>query len=150
MIWNDFACVFQNLNVSRMFSIAAMEEAVHTGEELAKELQKARSEAAVNKEEAKGIRKRLAGCHFHYKELQEHYDQLLKQNEECERELAKAEKYESLYNAKEESWSSMIESIREKHRVAEEKADMLGKENSLLQQLCDRLQAEIKLLPAEA
>jgi len=127
-----------------------LEEAVQTGEELAKELQRARSEAAVNKEEAKGIRKRLAGCHFHYKELQEHYDQLLKQNEESERGLAKAEKYESLYNAKEESWSSMIEGIKEKHRVAEEKTEMLRKENDLLQQLCDRLQAEMKLLPAEA
>mmetsp|Transcript_3159 Transcript_3159/g.7490 ORF Transcript_3159/g.7490 Transcript_3159/m.7490 type:complete len:840 (-) Transcript_3159:119-2638(-) len=135
----------------------AMEEAVQTGEELAQELQRARSEAAVNKEEAKGIRKRLAGCHFHYKELQEHYDQLLKVNEENERELVKAEKYEGLYNAKEESWALMLDSIREKNRVAEEKAGLaeekamsLGKEKEQLQLLCDRLQAEMKLLPAEA
>lgn len=134
-----------------------MEEAVQTGEELAQELQRARSEAAVNKEEAKGIRKRLAGCHFHYKELQEHYDQLLKVNEENERELVKAEKYEGLYNAKEESWALMLDSIREKNRVAEEKAGLaeekatsLGKEKEQLQLLCDRLQAEMKLLPAEA
>ena len=134
-----------------------MEEAVQTGEELAQELQRARSEAAVNKEEAKGIRKRLAGCHFHYKELQEHYDQLLKVNVENERELAKAEKYEGLYNAKEESWALMLDNIREKKRVAEEKAGLaeekannVGKEKEELQQLCDRLQAEMKLLPAEA
>ena len=86
-----------------------------------------------------------------------YYDQLLKVNEENERELVKAEKYEGLYNAKEESWALMLDSIREKNRVAEEKAGLaeekatsLGKEKEQLQLLCDRLQAEMKLLPAEA
>jgi len=76
----------------------AMEEAVLTGEKISNELQLARTEVAVNKEETKGVRKRLAGCHFHYKELQQHYDTILKQNEELERRLGEAEEYEALHN----------------------------------------------------
>ena len=38
----------------------------------------------------------------------------------------------------------------EKAGLAEEKANNVGKEKEELQQLCDRLQAEMKLLPAEA
>ena len=131
-----------------------MEEAEQTVEELSKQLQVARSEATVNKEEAKGIRKRLAGCHLHYKELQQHYDALLKQNDECERELAKADKHEMLHellhNSEAKSWAESMDSVREKHRIAEEKASILGKENDKLQQLCNELQSEKRVAPAEA
>lgn len=125
----------------------AMEEAVQTGEELSKQLQAAKSEAAVNKEEARGIRKRLAGCHFHYKELQQHYDEVLKQNEEYEKELIKAEKYEALHNAQADSWADSMDSVREKRRIAEEKAKNLLNENKQLKQLCEQLQADMGLAP---
>jgi chromosome segregation ATPase len=81
-----------------LYLLAAMEEAVLTGEILSNELQLARTEAAANKEETNGVRKRLAGCHFHYKELQQHYDAMVKQNEELERRLGEAEEYEALHN----------------------------------------------------
>ena len=127
-----------------------MEEAVETGEELAKELQLARKEAAVNKEETKGVRKRLAGCHFHYKELQQHYNDLLKQKEDHERLLAKAQKHEALHKSQAESWAATMENVREKRRIAEEKVDALTRENEDLQQLCNQLKEETKFLPAEA
>ena len=127
-----------------------MEEAVQTGEELAKELQLARKEAAVNKEETKGVRKRLAGCHFHYKELQQHYNEVLKQNEDHERLLAKAQKHEALHKSQAESWTATMENIREKRRAAEEKVDALTRENANLQQECNQLKEELKFLPAEA
>ena len=101
--------------------IEAMEEAVQTGEELSKQLQAAKSEAAVNKEEARGIRKRLAGCHFHYKELQQHYDEVLKQNAEFEKDLIKAEKYEALHNAQADSWVDSMDSVREKRTIQKER-----------------------------
>lgn len=128
----------------------AMEEAVETGEELAKQLQMARSEAAVNKEETKGVRKRLVGCHFHYKELQEQYDAVLKQSDDQERRLAKAQKHEALHNSQAESWAAMMENVRGKRRAAEEKMDSLTKEKEELQQLCYQLKEENKYLPAEA
>lgn len=127
--------------------IEAMEEAVQTGEELSKQLQAAKSEAAVNKEEARGIRKRLAGCHFHYKELQQHYDEVLKQNAEFEKDLIKAEKYEALHNAQADSWVDSMDSVREKRRIAEEKAKNLLNENKQLKQLCEQLQADMGLAP---
>lgn len=127
-----------------------MEEAVETGKELAKELQLARKEAAVNKEEAKTTRKRLSGCHFHYKQLQQHYNDILKQNEDHERDLAKAQKHEALYKSQAESWAAMMENIREKKRAAEEKVDILTKENTDLQQLCEHQKEEMKFLSAEA
>lgn len=155
--WDIAYCLNKKLSIAGnkqelMYCIMlAMEEAVQTGEELSKELQAAKSEAAVNKEEARGIRKRLAGCHFHYKELQQHYDEILKQNEEYEKQLAKAEKYEALHNEQADSWADMMDSVREKRRIAEEKANKLLKENEQLQQLCDQLQADMGLAPpAEA
>lgn len=126
----------------------SFEEAVETGEELSKELQMARSEAAVNKEECKGVRKRLAGCHFHYKELQQHYDTLLKQNEDFERRLTKAQKHEALHNTQAESWAAMMENVREQRRAAEAKVVNLGQQNEVLQKLNEQLKEESKLLPA--
>jgi len=41
----------------------------------------------------------------------------------------------------------MMENVR---KNTEEKVDNLTKENEELQQLCDQLQTEIKLLPAES
>jgi len=124
-----------------------MEEAVMTGEELSKELQQARTEAAVNKEETRGVRKRLAGCHFHYKELQEHYNEILKKNEENERLLAKAEKYEALHNSQADSWVADMESVREKHRLSQENVKSLKNENEKLQQLVNKLRSEQMQVP---
>jgi len=116
-----------------------MEEAVETGERLTKELQMAKNGAARNKEETKGIRKRLAGCHFHYKQLQQQYDTVLKENEHLDRRLSKAQKYEALKNTQAESWTAMMENIREKRREAETKVDSLSKENEELHLYCDEL-----------
>jgi len=126
----------------------AMEEAIETGEELSKKLQMARSEAAVNKEETKGVRKRLAGCHFHYKELQQQYDAILKENENHERLLAKAQKHEALHNTQAESWSTMMENVRGKRRAAEEQVDALSTKNEELQRLCHQLKEETRILRA--
>jgi uncharacterized protein (DUF3084 family) len=120
-----------------------MEESVATGEQLAKELQLARTEAAVNKEETRGVRKRLAGCHFHYKELQQHYNELLQQSEEQERRLAKAEKHDALHSSQAESWVASMGKVRERRRAADEKVESLCKENEELQQKCNELEAEV-------
>ena len=116
-----------------------MEEAVETGEQLAKDLQMAKNDAARNKEETKGIRKRLAGCHFHYKQLQQQYDEVLKQNGDLDRRLSKAQKYEALHNTQAESWTAMMENVRDKRRAAEEKVDSLSKENEELHLYCNEL-----------
>lgn len=65
-----------------------LEEAVETGEQLAIDLQQAKNEVAKRKEETKGIRKRLAGCHFHYKQLQDQYDLVIKEKEDLDSRLS--------------------------------------------------------------
>ena len=82
-----------------------MEEAVETGEQLAIDLQQAKNEVAKRKEETKGIRKRLAGCHFHYKQLQDQYVSVVKEKEDLDSRLSeflKDGKLESLSKENEE------------------------------------------------
>jgi hypothetical protein len=117
----------------------AMEEAVETGERLSKELVMARNDSAKDKEESKGIRKRLAGCHFHYKQLQEQYDILLKQKDNVERQLIKSQKDEASRRSKIDSLQiSMMNNLREKHRDAD-KVDTLSRENEELQMKMKKL-----------
>jgi hypothetical protein len=121
-----------------------MEEAVETGERLSKELVMARNDSAKDKEESKGIRKRLAGCHFHYKQLQEQYDILLKQKDNVERQLIKSQKDEASRRSKVDSLQiSMMNNLREKRRDAD-KVDTLSKENEKLQmKMNELLQKEV-------
>merc|ERR1740117_1532725 len=117
----------------------AMEEAVETGERLSKELVMARNDSAKDKEESKGIRKRLAGCHFHYKQLQEQYDILLKQKDNVERQLIKSQKDEASRRSKIDSLQiSMMNNLREKRRDAD-KVDTLSRENEELQMKMKKL-----------
>ena len=122
----------------------AMEEAVETGERLSKELVMARNDSAKDKEESKGIRKRLAGCHFHYKQLQEQYDILLKQKDNVERQLIKSQKDEASRRSKIDSLQiSMMNNLREKRRDAD-KVDTLSRENEELQmKMKELLQKEV-------
>merc|ERR1740130_1028980 len=122
----------------------AMEEAVETGERLSKELVMARNDSAKDKEESKGIRKRLAGCHFHYKQLQEQYDILLKQKDSVERQLIKSQKDEASRRSKIDSLQiSMMNNLREKRRDAD-KVDTLSRENEELQmKMKNLLQKEV-------
>ena len=116
-----------------------MEEAVETGERLSKELVMARNDSAKDKEESKGIRKRLAGCHFHYKQLQEQYDILLKQKDNVERQLIKSQKDEASRRSKIDSLQiSMMNNLREKRRDAD-KVDTLSRENEELQMKMKKL-----------
>ena len=106
-----------------------MKEAVETGERLSKELILAKNDSDKNKEESRGIRKRLAGCHTHYKQLQEQYDILLKEKDNVERQLIQSQKDEVLRRSKIDSMQiSMMNNLREKRRDAD-KVDTLSKEN---------------------
>jgi len=116
-----------------------MEEAVITAERLSSALLLAKNGAAKSKEEAKSIRKRLAGCHFHYKHLQQQYDTLLREKDTVERQLQKAHLFEALRKTQLASWQGMMETLRDKRDQAEEKAQTLSVENDELQLICDEL-----------
>ena len=116
-----------------------MEEAVEAVEDLTKELQMAKNDSARSKEESKGIRKRLAGCHFHYRQLQEQYDALLREKDRVDSLLAKAQKHAALNKKQAESWANLTESIREKRREADMKVELLTKENEELNLYCKEL-----------
>ena len=64
--------------------------------------------------------------------------------------MAKAIKYDALHNSKADALAAEMKDAKEKCREAEERVDNLSKENEKLQQLCQQLQDEMKLLPAEA
>ena len=116
-----------------------MEEAVITAERLSSALLMAKNDSAKSKEEAKSIRKRLAGCHFHYKHLQQQYDTLLREKDTVERQLQKAQLFEALRKTQLASWQGMLETLRNKRDKADEKAHTLTKENEELQLICDEL-----------
>jgi chromosome segregation ATPase len=116
-----------------------MKEAVETGERLSKELILAKNDSDKNKEESRGIRKRLAGCHTHYKQLQEQYDILLKEKDNVERQLVVSQKNETLRRSQVDSWQSIMKDLREKRHDADNKVNTLSKEN-------DKLQIEMKKL----
>ena len=122
-----------------IFLFTALEEAMETVTQLEQDLKQAKSEAARNKEESKSVRKRLAGCHFHYKQLQEQYNATLKQKDDFDRQVQKAQKYDALRQAQAESWKSQLEDLREHRRISEEQIDRLTKENQELQGYCDDL-----------
>ncbi|VEU36716.1 unnamed protein product [Pseudo-nitzschia multistriata] len=69
----------------------ALEEAVATEQQLASDMENAKNEAAKCREETKAIRKRLAGCHSHYKQLREEYTLLQQENEELDYRLSEAQ-----------------------------------------------------------
>jgi chromosome segregation ATPase len=106
---------------------------------LEEDLKQAKSEAARNKEESKSVRKRLAGCHFHYKQLQEQYNATLKQKDDLDRQIKKAHKYDVLRQEQAESWKSQIADLREHRRISEEQIDRLTKENQELHTCCEDL-----------
>ena len=103
------------------------------------ELQMAKNDSARSKEESKGIRKRLAGCHFHYRELQQQYNTLLREKDSVDSLLSKAQKHIALNKAQAESWANLTDSIREKRREADKKVEILTKENEELNMYCKDL-----------
>ena len=107
--------------------------------QLEQDLKQAKSEAARNKEESKSVRKRLAGCHFHYKQLQEQYNTALKQKDDLDCQIQKAQKYDALRKAQTESWKSQLEDLREHRRVSQEQVERLAKENEELHSYCEDL-----------
>ena len=121
------------------FNQSDMEEAVITAERLSSALLMAKNDSAKSKEEAKSIRKRLAGCHFHYKHLQQQYDTLIREKDTVERQLHKAHLFEALRKTQLESWQGMMETLRDKRDKADEKAHTLSQENDELQLICDEL-----------
>ncbi len=112
-----------------------------TVEELEKDVRRAKSDAARNKEESKSVRKRLAGCHFHYRQLQQQYDACLKERNDLERLYAKALRHEGLRKAQEESWCRKVEDLRERRRAAEDDVNRLKQENLDLHTQCNELLA---------
>jgi chromosome segregation ATPase len=121
------------------FLFAALEEAMDTVTTLEQDLTQAKSEAARNKEECKSVRKRLVGCHFHYKQLQEQYSTTLKVNDDLDRQVQKARKHALLRQAQEESCTSDLEDMRRHRRVSEEQVERLTKENEELHSYCEGL-----------
>jgi chromosome segregation ATPase len=59
---------------------------------LERDLKSAKAEVIRSKEDAKCTRKRLAGCHFHYKKLQESYEEALAKLSDGDRELMASRK----------------------------------------------------------
>jgi chromosome segregation ATPase len=118
-----------------------MEDAMATVEELEKDVRQAKSESARNKEESKSVRKRLAGCHYHYRQLQQQYDSCLKEKNDLERLYSKALRYEGLRKIQEESWCTKMEDLREKRRMAEADVSQLKQENLELHSHCNELLA---------
>ncbi|KAG7358487.1 hypothetical protein IV203_015076 [Nitzschia inconspicua] len=117
----------------------ALEEAMDTVTQLEENLKQAKSEAARNKEESKSIRKLLAGCHFHYKQLQEKYNTILKQKDDLARQLQKAQKYDALRQEQAAFLKSQMGDLRENKRVSEQQIDRLTKENQELLKYCEDL-----------
>jgi len=73
-----------------------MEQKIQTYEQqiesLERYLKQARSEAIHSKEDAKCIRKLLSGCNFNFQQLQERYEELVRQQTTAEMEKARAER----------------------------------------------------------
>ena len=90
-----------------------MEEAVITGERLEKELLATKNDSAKNNEDSKSIRKRLAGCHLHYKHLQEQHDKLLEEKDAVDRQSAKAQSNVALRIAQIESCTPASETTED-------------------------------------
>lgn len=114
-------------------SVAALEEAMDTVTQLKQDLKQAKADAARNKEEARSVRKRLSGCHFHYKQLQEQYDACLRQKDDLHRQVTKAEKHENLGQTQAESWKSQFYQLRDKFRASQEQIKRLALEKPELQ-----------------
>jgi chromosome segregation ATPase len=106
---------------------------------LEQDLNQAKSEAARNKEECKSVRKRLVGCHFHYKQLQEQYNIALKQKDDLERQIQKARKHAALRQAQAESCISQYEDLQKRRHVSEEQVESLNKKNEELHSYCEEL-----------
>lgn len=108
-----------------------------TVSQLEDDLKQAKSEAARSKEESKSIRKRLAGCHFHYKQLQEQYNSTLRLKDDLKRHVQKAHKYDALRQEQAESWKAQVDDLRECHRISEAQVVRLTKENQDLLKYCE-------------
>jgi chromosome segregation ATPase len=118
---------------------AALEEAMETVTQLEQDLNQAKSEAARNKEECKSVRKRLVGCHFHYKQLQEQYNSTLQQKDDLHRQVQTTRKHAALRQAQAESCTSQLEDLRRHRRISEEEIERLTKENEELHNHCEEL-----------
>jgi chromosome segregation ATPase len=115
------------------------EDSVARMEGLEIELRLAKTDAARSKEESKSTRKRLAGCHFHYKQLQQQYDDALSQTVAVERALTRAQKHSEIHKAQTECWTEKLVHIREKRAESNEENKRLLHENKELKTYCNDL-----------
>ena len=81
----------------------------------------------------------MAGCHYHYKKLQEQYNHALQEKAEAERQLERAYKEAELRKKQEDSWTEKLAFIREKRKTSEEENKKLRREKKDLESYCNNL-----------
>ena len=120
-------------------SLLALEDANETIGKLETELKHAKAEIARSKEDSKSIRKRLAGCHFHYKQLQQEYETAVKEKDDLEYRMIKTANYNSVLKTQTDSLTREVEELQEKSRASGEEIERMKNENQDLRHYCDDL-----------
>jgi chromosome segregation ATPase len=108
------------------------EDAIEKVKRLEHELKHAKAEAARNKEEAKGVRKRLVGCHFHYK-------QSLREKDDLVHELIRSKQYASLLQTQTSEFRSQFDHVQGSLLDSKKQIDRLTQENEELHKYCEDL-----------
>lgn len=102
-------------------------------------LRVSKATAAKNKEETKCTRKRLAGSHFHFKQLQVQYDDLVSQKVESERQLSKASRQLKIFEKQRDTWTQKLNHVRQERQGTEKARRKLAEENRSLKSHCNEL-----------
>jgi hypothetical protein len=108
-------------------------------ETLERNLAFAKSDAARNKEESKGTRSRLVGCHFHHRKLQIEYNDMLVQKANIEKYLNSAKRELKTQRTQQGSWTERLSNLREKREEIALKNHKLLEENTELKAYCNEL-----------
>lgn len=108
-------------------------------ETLERNLMLAKSEAARNKEEGKGTRNRLVGCHFQHRKLQMEYEEMVVQKANLERDLNRTKRQLQVQKSQHDSWKEKLSNLREKREEAAMKHRKLLEENTELKAYCNEL-----------
>ena len=116
-----------------------LEDKIMRIEELETELAIAKAQAARSKEETKSTRKRLVGCHFQYKKLeQENYD-ALKKIESLEKDVGEA-KFDNLKMQQQEAiWKERVSKLTQAKDQSDTEVKRLLGENKEVKSICEEM-----------
>ncbi len=87
-------------------------------DELERNLKVARSDAVRSKEDSKSLRNRLAGCNFHFKQLQAQHEDVVTKKVSIERDLEKTRRPLKLREAQLQPWKGKVSNVREQKAEA--------------------------------